>query len=87
MAPEPPWLWRQVFGEVALELWTLIREVDEGPLGHCPGTLFADQSKAFERLGHLWLRRVLEGWQLPTWALEALLSMVELRSVVAPFPG
>eukprot|EP00969_Alexandrium_andersonii_P003202 137788-Alexandrium_andersonii.AAC.1 len=57
MAPEPPGLWLQVFGEVALELWALIREVDEAELGCCPATLFADQSKAFERLGHLWLRR------------------------------
>eukprot|EP00969_Alexandrium_andersonii_P058550 2580856-Alexandrium_andersonii.AAC.1 len=87
MAPEPPPLWQQVMGEVAQELWALILEVAEGPLRDCPGTLFADQSKAFERLGHLWLRMVLEGWRLPVWALEALLSMVESRSVVAPLPG
>eukprot|EP00969_Alexandrium_andersonii_P333049 14719073-Alexandrium_andersonii.AAC.1 len=61
--------------------------VPEGALRGCPAALFADQSKAFERLGHRWLRAVLDGWHLPRWALEALLSMVEFRSVVAPLTG
>eukprot|EP00969_Alexandrium_andersonii_P177094 7830921-Alexandrium_andersonii.AAC.1 len=59
-------------------------EVEEGPLRTCPAALFADQSKAFEQIGHRWLRAVLEGWGLPDWAREALLAMVEFRSVVAP---
>eukprot|EP00969_Alexandrium_andersonii_P179565 7937991-Alexandrium_andersonii.AAC.1 len=56
-------------------------------LGTCPAALFADQSKAFERIGHRWLRAVLEGWALPVWAKEALLAMVEWRGVVAPLAG
>eukprot|EP00969_Alexandrium_andersonii_P163883 7243181-Alexandrium_andersonii.AAC.1 len=75
MGAEPPLLWTQVLGEAAAELWTLIREIDEEELACCPATLFADQSKAFERIGHLWLRRVFAGWHLPPWALEALLAM------------
>eukprot|EP00969_Alexandrium_andersonii_P251597 11119034-Alexandrium_andersonii.AAC.1 len=62
-------------GEVAQPLWDAIMAVPEGALRGCPAALFADQSKAFERLGHRWLRMVLEGWNLPSWALEALLSM------------
>eukprot|EP00969_Alexandrium_andersonii_P336987 14894799-Alexandrium_andersonii.AAC.1 len=32
MGLEPPLLWTQVLGGVAAELWSLIREVDEGEL-------------------------------------------------------
>eukprot|EP00969_Alexandrium_andersonii_P299413 13237626-Alexandrium_andersonii.AAC.1 len=74
-------------GEIAVPLWGAIMAVVEGPLGRCPAALFADQSKAFERIGHRWLREVLVGWGLPVWARGALLAMVELRSVVAPLAG
>ena len=33
-----------------------------------PAVLFADQSKAFERVPHAWLLRVLDAWGLPPWA-------------------
>eukprot|EP00969_Alexandrium_andersonii_P172390 7620584-Alexandrium_andersonii.AAC.1 len=62
-------------GDIAVPLWELIHSVVEGDLGQCPDTLFADQSKAFERIGHMWRRRVLEGWELPDWAREPLLAM------------
>eukprot|EP00969_Alexandrium_andersonii_P026295 1147484-Alexandrium_andersonii.AAC.1 len=62
-------------GDVAVPLWEVIHTVVEGSLALCPAARFADQSKAFERIGHRWLRAVLEGWGLPAWAREPLLAM------------
>eukprot|EP00969_Alexandrium_andersonii_P241761 10676458-Alexandrium_andersonii.AAC.1 len=76
MPTEPAQLWRQFLGSAASPLWAMVRELGEGEISSCPAAFFADQSKAFERIGHLWFRRrVLEGWRLPPWALESLLAM------------
>ena len=42
---------------------------------------FADQNKAFERIALQWLRLTLHGWGLPQWLVNALLALVEERSV------
>eukprot|EP00969_Alexandrium_andersonii_P294159 13001026-Alexandrium_andersonii.AAC.1 len=81
MPTELPRMWSHVLGSAASPLCAVIRELGEGEISGCPATRFADQSKAFERVGHLRVRRVLEGWRLPPWALEPWLAMVGLRAV------
>eukprot|EP00969_Alexandrium_andersonii_P193650 8553500-Alexandrium_andersonii.AAC.1 len=49
--------------------------------------LFADQSKAFERLGHAWLGEVLARWGPPAWLAEPLLELATRRTVVSPKEG
>ena len=40
-------------------------------LDSAAAALFADQSKAFERLGLHWFDKVLRGWNLPAWAVNS----------------
>eukprot|EP00974_Lingulodinium_polyedra_P008745 836263-Lingulodinium_polyedra.AAC.1 len=35
----------------------------------CPAVTLADQEKAFERVGHVWLGEVLRRWGVPAWLL------------------
>lgn len=51
------------------------------PTGRGPAILFADQSKAFERLGHDRLNRVLRGWRMPGWLRWGLLGVCAGRAV------
>ena len=59
-----------------------IAHVTQG-LGPSPATavLFADQSKAFERLSLQFLAHLLRRWGLPVWVQHALLSLVAQRDV------
>ena len=56
-----------------------------------PGTagavLFADQSKAFERLAWSWIAAVLARWRLPPWLLRGLLGLVTGRRVASLRPS
>ena len=45
--------------------------------------MFADQSKAFERLGLHWFDKVLRGWNLPAWAVNSFGVMCHGRKVKA----
>jgi hypothetical protein len=48
--------------------------------------LFADQSKAFERLAWGWIAAVLERWRLPAWLRRGLLGLVVGRRVASRLP-
>ena len=69
VGPDPPapdlQLWRAVLGPAADTATELADAAHDEAIAHCPAALFADQSKAFERLSHAWLDRVLQGWQFP----------------------
>ena len=52
-----------------------------------PGVLFADQSKAFERLSLAWYAKVLAGWGLPMWIQRGMLALVVGRAVQALVGG
>eukprot|EP00969_Alexandrium_andersonii_P238050 10507312-Alexandrium_andersonii.AAC.1 len=52
---QPPPIWLAVFEEAAQPLWRLVRAADTATLRHVRAVLFADQSKAFERVGYAWL--------------------------------
>ena len=43
--------------------------------------LFADQSKAFERVSHPWLNEVLRRWGVPDWLRRAVMALVAGRAV------
>ena len=51
------------------------------------GVLFADQSKAFERLAWAWIAAVLARWRLPTWLRRGLLGLVIGRRVASLLPS
>eukprot|EP00969_Alexandrium_andersonii_P143841 6360833-Alexandrium_andersonii.AAC.1 len=51
-------------------LWTLITRASAEGVDSCRAFLFADQSRAFERVGLPGLRAVLQRWGLPTWLLR-----------------
>ena len=48
--------------------------------------LFADQSKAFERMAWCWLSEVLRRWRMPHWLMWGLLSLVIGRRVATLLP-
>lgn len=66
---------------IAEPMWDVCSDCDAPELRSCPAVLFADQSKAFERVSLGWLRDVLHGWHLPHWTINAFLSMVLGRVV------
>jgi hypothetical protein len=47
----------------------------------CPAVVFADQSKAFERIGLVWLHAILVGWRLARWAVHAFLVLIMGRTI------
>eukprot|EP00974_Lingulodinium_polyedra_P010639 1025182-Lingulodinium_polyedra.AAC.1 len=47
----------------------------------------ADQEKAFERMGHGWLRLVLRGWNAPEWSVNAAAALVTGRTVTSRVGG
>eukprot|EP00974_Lingulodinium_polyedra_P001396 131912-Lingulodinium_polyedra.AAC.1 len=58
-------------------LATLCREEQRGApfIAHCPAVTFADQEKAFERVGHVWLGQVLRRWRVLVWLLNAACAL------------
>ena len=65
--PPPPDLplWRAVLGPAATAAADMADRAADPALAACPALLFGDQSKAFERVSHAWLHRVLQGWRFP----------------------
>eukprot|EP00969_Alexandrium_andersonii_P234629 10359059-Alexandrium_andersonii.AAC.1 len=55
---EPPPLWLAIMGPAGPALWHIVARPGSGLLDSCRAILFADQSRAFERVGLRWLRRV-----------------------------
>ena len=49
--------------------------------------LFADQSKAFERLAWRWIAAVLDRWRLPAWLRRGLLGLIVGRRVASRLPN
>ena len=74
-------LWDQVLGPAGGACARLTDSIVEGPLRTIAAVVAADQSKAFERLSHSWLRFVLDGWRMPRWMVTAFLVMVIGRHV------
>eukprot|EP00969_Alexandrium_andersonii_P075557 3331478-Alexandrium_andersonii.AAC.1 len=50
-------LWEQVLGDLAPLVRTLVESLPPSSIDDCPAAVFADQSKAFERISWGWLRR------------------------------
>ena len=80
-------LWRGVLGEATEGVEAACARADEPGLRRCPGVVLADQSKAFERLGMVWLRKVMDGWKFPRWVREAFDSLLKARGVRACIGG
>ena len=77
----PTALWREVLGEIAEPCLALAEAADTPSLANIPADVFADQSKAFERLSIPWLTLVMEGWDFPKWVIECFLALIAGRSV------
>ena len=78
-------LWNAVLGPAAGAAARLCDRVDRGapaPIRWAPAALLLDQSKAFERIGHWWLRAALGARGIPSWLVEALMATAEGRTVV-----
>ena len=58
-------IWQKVFGPAGPGLRQAATAAWAPATKGSPAVLFADQSKAFERLSHVWLARVLRGWKMP----------------------
>ena len=64
-------LWRGVLGDAAEGAEAACARARKSSLRACPAMVLADQSKAFERMGMAWLRKVMDGWKFPRWVREA----------------
>ena len=80
-------LWRGVLGEAAEGVESACASADAAGLRNCPAVVLADQSKAFERLGMAWLRKVMDGWRFPAWTRRAFDSLLKARGVRACIGG
>eukprot|EP00969_Alexandrium_andersonii_P127240 5624056-Alexandrium_andersonii.AAC.1 len=60
-------------------VWGALRVVGHSEIEGAPVAVFADQSKAFERVSWRWLRRVWRGWGLPEWLLRAVVALYAYR--------
>ena len=65
---QPPKQWSRVFGQMGTAPWEACGALQDRHTQAIPAALLADQSKAFERLSHSWLRLVMTKWALPPWA-------------------
>ena len=63
--------WGAVLGPAAGCVWDITSELHPEHLANVPADVFADQTKAFERFSFVWIRRVLEGWNMPVWLQRA----------------
>ena len=85
--PNPrPDLWDGVLGPLAPAVTEIMDACDTEALRHQPATVFADQSKAFERISLDWIHRVLQGWRLPRWLLRGVARLLTGRAVCASGP-
>ena len=80
-------LWHGVLGEAVEGAEAACAHAGRAGLRACPAVVLADQSKAFERMGMAWLRKVMEGWRFPTWVQKAFDSLLKARGVRACIGG
>ena len=52
-----------------------------------PAIVFADQSKAFERLSHTWVDESLSLWNMPPWIHNSPTALIQGRSAVTNNAG
>eukprot|EP00969_Alexandrium_andersonii_P213083 9409896-Alexandrium_andersonii.AAC.1 len=64
-------------GPAGPALWDIVTRPGNPLLDARRAILFADQPRAFERVGLHWLRRVLERWGLPGWVVRCLWALVD----------
>ncbi|MFM7989522.1 MAG: reverse transcriptase domain-containing protein, partial [Candidatus Fonsibacter sp.] len=77
-------LWHGLFGLNEPALLAYIQQFHDPQIAGDPAIVFADQSKAFERLSHPWMAEVLRRWGLPRWLLIGLLDQAVGRQVRSP---
>eukprot|EP00974_Lingulodinium_polyedra_P012869 1248682-Lingulodinium_polyedra.AAC.1 len=70
-------------GEAGPPLARLCSDAAVADLQGWPAVTPADQEKAFERIGHAWIRDVLQGWRLPDWAMNVACALICGRCVAA----
>ena len=80
-------MWWRLVGRAGPRCDLAAEQADASPNTRRPGALFADQSKAFERLSLAWYAKVLAGWGLPQWIQRGLLALVVGRAVQALVGG
>jgi hypothetical protein len=76
-----------VFGEQAEAAAASCCQEGDDALEGEPAVHLDDQSKAFERVGHLWLLLVLQAWRMPLWCIRSFLGLCMLRLVQACILG
>ena len=76
-----PQLWGAVLGEAGQAIESVIESMDAGQIAQCPVVAFGDESKAFERVSLLWLRKVMMRWGFPAWAKNAIMALAIPRAV------
>ena len=79
----PGLLWRDVLDDAADSAEDAHARTGRPDLRASPAVVLADQSKAFERMGMAWLRRVMDGWKFPQWVKEAFDALLGTRGVRA----
>ena len=80
-------LWKGVLGDAAEGAEAACVHAGKSNLRACPAVVLADQSKAFERMGMAWLRKVMDGWKFTGWVREAFDSLLRARGVRACIGG
>ena len=85
------WACRTLFGdstELVLQLRRIRQRRSHHDIRTSPACLLLDQAKAFEVMSHEWLRQVLMAWNLPEWAFQAFVVLVEGRRLCDKYrPG
>ena len=70
-----------VLGQAADPIDAMAREAEGPQIDQTPAVLFADQSKAFERLSLAWFAEVLRRCGMPPWLMRTMLALVMGRAV------
>ena len=71
----------EILGPQAQAVRELAREYGCKAPGKERAAFFADQSKAFERVGYKWFFKVMEGWKFPRWVVRSLAALTVNRKI------
>ena len=77
-------MWRTLLGPLAAPARTLCNAFSPAPPLLGPAVWLADQSWAFERVGHAWLWAAARAHSPPPWVMEGLLHLAFDRMVSPP---